>query len=340
VTPKQRLENLIHNRAIDRPPFFPALYDYKAALAKKPSHLFGTNADELIGALKREAADLSAEMLTVAYDIYNIEAEALGGKIRRDPGIVMPEMEAPILSAFDALERLQEIKAPAGRMDLFIKAAAALQQETGDTVPVRGGISGPFSMASKIYPREQLLMDTVMNPDGVRDLLAFCTRVIKVYARGFIDAGTGVVVFDSFIAPPMLSPAIYEELILPFHQDLFSFLKENNVIHRPLIAGGDISPLLPALTRTGANQLLLDYNIPVEKTRELMQEYNRMLFRVNLSPSLVADGRPEEITNETNRVLSELKDRKNLIMGTGILPQNTPEENILQVKETIVDFYN
>jgi len=73
----------------------------------------------------------------------------------------------------------------------------------------------------------------------------------------------------------MLSPAIYEEIVLPFHQELFRFLEERGVAHRPLVAGGNLLPLLPELVKCGANQFLLDYQLPLEKVKTVLQEYPR-----------------------------------------------------------------
>jgi uroporphyrinogen-III decarboxylase len=340
LTAKERLQALLSGDRPGRPPFFPALYDYKAALANVPPHLYASSEEEIVRALTLEATDLSAEILTAAYDIYNVEAEALGAKVSRKPSIAMPEIEAPILSGLDKAGSLPDLTTPAGRMPLFIEAAGKALAQFGNDIPVRGGISGPFSMASKLYNREQLLMDTVMDPEGVKKLLAYCTKIIKLYATGFIFKGAGVAVFDSFIAPPMLSPQIYEELVLPFHKELFDCLKARGVAHRPLIAGGNILPLLPRLVETGANQLLLDYNIPLPQVRGAMEAYPGMLFRVNLSPVLVSDGKKDVIVRETQKVLEALKGLPNLILGTGILPLHTPGENIGVVRETLVKHFS
>jgi len=96
MTPLLRLQNLLSGKPVDRPPFFPALYDYKAGLAGVPPHLFGQKEDEIIRALSVEAEELRAEALTCAYDIYNVEAEALGAKVLRRQGLPMPEIEKPL----------------------------------------------------------------------------------------------------------------------------------------------------------------------------------------------------------------------------------------------------
>jgi uroporphyrinogen decarboxylase len=340
MTPKQRLENLLSGKPVDRPPFFPAIYDYKSTLAKTAPHLFGQNERELFFALRQEAEALHAEILTSAYDIYNVEAEALGGKVTRDPTLLLPEMREPLITSLDQVEKLAALQKPAGRMRLFIAAAKEAVKKYGAEIPVRGGLSGPFSMAAKVFPREELLMATVTDPEGVVRLLRACTDAIEIYLDGFLEAGAGTALFDSFIVPPMLSPGLYEALVLPFHREIFSLLEKRGVTHRTLIAGGNTLPLLPHLVKCGANQLILDYNIPAEKIKETLITRPGTFFRVNLSPALIAGSTPEQVRSSVMDLLGPLKDCRNLILGTGILPPQTPAENLLSARRALLDFFS
>lgn len=338
MTPRTRIENLLQGLPIDRPPFLPAIYDYKATLAGADLHLFGQSEAEMESALGLEVEDLNVEMLTSAYDIYNVEAEAVGGLVIRDPVIGMPDIRNPVIQTLGEVRNLEVPECMSGRMDLFVRAAKSAELLYGRTIPVRGGLSGPFSMASKIFPREELLMETLMNPNGVSTLLRFCTNVIKVYLDGFLKLGLGAAIFDSFIAPPMLSPDLYTELVLPLHQELFEAQKSHGIALRTLIAGGNTLPLLPALSRCGANQLLLDYNIPLKQVDEVLTTYPEILFRVNLSPALFLTS-PEEIRNKVMHILSVVGERKNLILGTGILIPGTPKRNIQAARQSLTAFF-
>ena len=339
MNPRERIERLLSGKSVDRPPFYPAIYDYKSSLVNVPSHLFAQTVGEIYGALSQEVASLDAEALTAAYDIYNIEAEALGGIVARNSGIIMPEIHQPLIGSLEEIASLIQIKQPSGRMPLFIEAAKQAVHDFGNKVLVRGGLSGPFSMAAKIFPREDLLVEVLMNPEGVQNLLRFCTDTIKIYMNGFLGAGAGIAIFDSFIAPPMLSPQNYEEIVLPFHQELFAMLREKGISLRALIVGGNTLPILPNLVKSGANQFILDYNIPIENVREVMTQYPEMLFRINLPPSLIMAEDMIAIANFVHKTLEIIGDKRNLILGTGILPPRTPQKHILQVKSAMCDFY-
>jgi uroporphyrinogen decarboxylase len=195
-------------------------------------------------------------------------------------------------------------------------------------------------MATKIFPKESILLETVMDPEKLIPLLRYCTETIKIYAKAFADMGAGVVVFDSFASPPMLSPQTYHELIQPFHRDIFIFLEHLGVLQRTLIIGGNTLPILHEIISTGATQFLLDFTIPVEAVKNVLEEFPDTAFRVNLPPSVFTSPDPSELKEIINKTLNSLKYHKNLIIGTGILPPNVPPANVLFAKKQIVNFYN
>jgi uroporphyrinogen-III decarboxylase len=251
----------------------------------------------------------------------------------------MPEISEPLIHSLDEVKNLEPLIKISGRMPLFVSATEKAQKIWGETLPVRAGISGPFSMAAKIYPQDNLLMETIINPEGVYQLLNYCTQVIKLYMKAYLETGAGVVIFDSFVSPPMISPESYRDLILPFHKELFQLLAGNNILQRTLIVGGNTACLIPDFINSGATQLLLDFNIPVEQTKEFLQEYRNMVFRVNLPPALFVNEEISELKTYMIKVLHTFQDCPNLILGTGVLPPNVPPQNILKAKEIMLDFY-
>ena len=340
MTATKRLEHLLTGQPVDRPPFMPAIYDLKPAFLQAPAHTFGQNKKDIVDALVYEAGQLEAEALTAAYDVYNIEAEAVGCTVLRDPKILMPEIDRPLFRSPDDFIKLEAPGATCGRMEVFVQAASEMLQRYGGTIPVRGGISGPFSMAGKIYPEGNLLMETVTDPEKLRPLLRFCTDTIKTYAKAFARTGAGVVVFDSLVTPPILSPQSYHELILPYHREIMQDLEDLGIMQRTLIIGGNTLPLLQDMVSAGATQYLLDYNIPLEEVKSVLQEYPYIPFRVNLPPSAFGLHCHDELKRILRKTLESLKDFPNLIIGTGILPPDVPPAHILSAKKQIQDFYN
>ena len=335
MTPKEHILDLLHGRTVSPVLFLPAIYDYKARLAGIPPHLFGTRSEDLVFAMEREIDESCSEVLTSGYDIYNVEAEALGATLIRNERTGMPDIKEPILRTIEGVSELHGLSTLAGRMNVFVDAAKIAVDRWGSTIPVRGAISGPFSIASKLIAHDDLIMGCIINPDGIKELLSLCTQTAILYANAFLAAGAEVIVFDSFVVPPMLSPELYEELVLPFHKELFGFLKLNGALWRPLIVGGDTRLILPQLIETGANQLLIDYSVPLNEVPDILDRFPDTLFRYNLSPLLMQSPTFENVIKGVAEVAGFLKGKRNLILGTAVLPVSTPLANITAARKEL-----
>ena len=336
---KDKFLKTIEGENHDIPIFNPAIYDYKVNFSNTSINVFGQSESELIEAIEKEIDLLQSEVVTCGYDIYNIEAEALGAKIVRENEDIFPEIMDPLIKNLNEIDNLPVLNELAGRMPLFINATKSLSEKYHDSVYVRGAVSGPFSLAGRLYSNDQLIVDCILNPQGVYQLLEYCTDSIITHLRGYIDEKQDVVIFDSLSSPPLISPEIYSDLILPFHQRIFKFLKDNGVQIRPLIMGGNTLPIMDNLTKTGANQYLLDYIIPLKDIKSVFDQYN-FAFRINLDPALVAQNNQNHIVDQMEQIFKFLGHRPNLIIGTGILLKNTPLENIRFIRDFIVNYYS
>ena len=147
--------------------------------------------------------------------------------------------------------------------------------------------------------------------------------------------GIPVVLFDSLASPPLVSPELYEHLILPYHQSVFQMMIDLGIIIRPLIIGGDSSAILSLCQASGANLLLLDYTITQERLAATLQVPGPCAWRINLSPQLVAEETPQQIARDTQRILGLAQQYGNVVVGTGILASNTPLRHIQVIRDTI-----
>ena len=338
MNPREKFLSTIRGENFDLPIFCPAIYDYKVNFSNAPLNLFGLSENEFINAIEKEIYSLQSEVVTCGYDIYNIEAEALGSKVKRENKDIFPDIADPILNDLSKTACLPEFNDLKGRMPLMIGIAKQLNIKYQDKVYIRGAISGPFSLAGRIYSKEKLILECILNPRGVHHLLQYCTDVIITYLTGFLDEGQDVVVFDSLASPPLISPEIYRDLILPFHQRIFEFMKDREIPIRPLIMGGNTLSIMKYLAKTGANQLLLDYNIPLNDVKTILSQY-KLGFRVNIDPALVMHNNKDHIASVMKQVLGFLSHSPNLLLGTGILMPYTPLENIQLVRDIIIKYY-
>ena len=327
------LEAVYNRQRPKRIPFVPALYDFKATLAGVPGHLFGRSADEYRLALDREVEELGVDAVTVGYDIYNVEAEAVGAVVDRSDRLSMPEIAEPLVDDLGDLGSLRVPAAPSERMALLAEVCRDAVDRY-ENVAVRCGMSGPFSVAASLYPRDRLLVDLLMNPDGVSALLRVATETIKLFCTAVAGSGADIVLFDSFVSPPLLGPPQYEQLVQPLHREIIDYARTLGAKRVSLIAGGDTRPIVGLLEATGATSLLLDYVIPPEGAADVIAAH-QVPFRVNLAPQLIAEGREEQIEDGVLALTSALAHRPYWICGTGILSAGTPIEHVRLVRDLL-----
>jgi len=338
MIPREKFINTINCRNYYIPIFCPAIYDYKVNFSNSQSHIFGQDKDEFIEAVKNEIYELNSEVITCGYDIYNIEAEALGSNIIRDRESVFPDVANPILHRLEDINNLPLFTELKGRMPLYIDITETLRDQFKEEVYIRSAVSGPFSLAGRLYDKEKLILCTILDPQGVSKLLEYCTEVIITYITGYLEKNLDVVVFDSLASPPLISPEIYRDLIFPFHKYIFDFMIGRGVEIRPLIMGGNTLSILEFLSKTGANQLLLDYNIPLADVKTVLNKYN-LAFRLNIDPDLVSRNNQEQIANHLRQIVDVVGHNPNLLIGTGILMRNVPLRNIQFIRDFIGNEY-
>jgi len=154
------------------------------------------------------------------YDIYNIEAEALGQAINWDSQR-MPDIDrgTPLIRAPRALDRLKppDFK-KSGRMPFVLEV---MKRCYDFGIPVLIRFCSPFSLAVNVRGIENLLMDILTSPQFAHRLLKFLTEeVLMPWVQTQREAigkpegfSNGV---DAAASPPIVNVEILEEFVAPY----------------------------------------------------------------------------------------------------------------------------
>jgi uroporphyrinogen decarboxylase len=340
MTKRERVERTYAFGIPDRPPFVPAVYEHKAALIGRSPSEVCRDGDLIHEALLRELELYDPDMITVGVDVYNVEAEALGCRIRFfDDSNDVPAIAAPLLGGPRGLGKLG-IPNPEtdGRMPLFLETARRLHRERGKEVVIRGALTGPFSLACALAGTAELLVASADDPAFVRELLDFCGQVTVSYGRAFLARGVEVILFDSEASPRAASPGVFHKFVLPVYRDLVvPALSAAGARHLPLIIGGDTTPILEDLLATGATQLLCDAGSDLEAFKERCREERRS-FRASVDARLVHRGTPTEIRAEALRLLGATRGQPGLLFGCGVVAYDTDPANVLALRDALLSF--
>ncbi len=336
MTSHERMANVWNCRPADRVPFIPAVYEQKAFLIDDTPSNVSRDAELFYRAMMVEHETYQADAMIIGMDVYNIEAEAMGSTVKFYEG---DDTSIPGISsgnhAITFGDDLSQLKIPNpardSRMPVNLEVARRLSK-LHRTVPVRGALSAPFSLALSVAGVEEFFMGTVLDPDYCRRLMDICAGVVIEFGKAYLDQGVGLVMFDSQASPDLLSPDVYRDMVLPVTQRVNAELFEAGEEYCPLIIGGNTTAMLDSYVNSGTKQILCDFTADFSLFRSACEEHGLSLRR-NINPLRVQKGTVDEMTETATAYLKDAEGMNGFIMGTAVVPFGSPTENIVAIRE-------
>jgi hypothetical protein len=171
------------------------------------------------------AADLlyGIDGLSIHYDVYNIEAEALGARLIWEEGqIPAVDSRRPLLARAEGFESLAPLDmGRTGRMPYVLEMNERLM-DAG--LPPKVRFTGPFTLAANLLGLEELILAIVTAPERVHALMRFLTREViapwVVCQRehcGSRETATGS---EALASPPLTTVEMVREFCLRYFQEL------------------------------------------------------------------------------------------------------------------------
>ena len=339
---KKRFEQALNCETTDQVPFLPAIYEHKAWFVGSTPSKVCKDAELLTTALLAEYESVQPDALTIGIDVYNVEPEAVGCTVTYydDNNTSVPAITTQG-AAIQRFEEIHSLKSPdphkEGRMPLNLEVAANVMKALGNEVPIRGALSGPFSMAAHLVGPEHLFLLPFTQPDLLHKLLQFCCDVTKRYGAEFIRLGCGVVLFDSQASCDLLDPQIYREFVLPKTRTLIEDFRGLGVRNVPLIIGGNTTKMLTEYLETGANNILCDFRSDAKEFLAGCSSVGRA-FRRNVDSTDFLAISSDEVHRRTLKYLEESNAYPGFILGTAVLPYGVPLSHMAAMREAIQEF--
>lgn len=333
MTPRELLKKQLAGMKIDRELFCPAIYEHKAKLIGKAISEVATDAKLLEEALVAEYETYQPDMLTVGIDIYNVEAEALGAEVVfSDSADTVPSIKAKILKDISTVDQLEiPDLSTAGRIPMLLEVTKKINDRFGNDLLVRGALSGPYSIAAELMGIEPLIMALMLDEGNCCKLLDFTTSFAIAYGKEYIKRGVSVCMFDSQASPPLMSPDMFEKILLPRYQKIAAEFKAAGCQCSELVIGGQTDSIAESMLQTGFDIVLSDFTSDADSYFGKKGE-SMPLVRRNISPALVENSDFEALQEKVNEIKQLAGDFSNVIIGTGVLSYNTPTENIRKLK--------
>ncbi|MDR1538567.1 MAG: hypothetical protein LBU32_11345 [Clostridiales bacterium] len=311
--------------------FLPTIFEHAAFLIGRTPSEASLNSELMKKAHVEAHCLYRPDSVTVGIDVYNIEAEALGCKVSFFKDSSVPGIADHPLD-LDGDPKKLEYSRTLGRIQLVIESAAAVKKDLEGDSDVSVGVCGPFSILMELagYERAvEMMADEESKAKAFLDALALFQ--IK-YCSDILAKGLGVVVFESWASPPLVSPEIYRIFGLPPEKRLLKFLRQSGLKSRPLVIGGDTSAILDDMLGSGATLVVSDYSAPLPLFARKAKKRGLKL-RANIDPRLIHKG--EGFEGRINEIKEHAEGFPDLIAGTGVIPYDTPPENLLIAKKML-----
>ncbi|MBN2295554.1 MAG: hypothetical protein JXM70_24200 [Pirellulales bacterium] len=154
-------------------------------------------------------------------------------------GTIFPKGQAPWVDMKNALLKDRDLSVlrkiglksaeMGARMHQFYERMCELTEDSSIQAMYPTLLRGPYSVATQLRETTSLLMDMIDAPQFVHDLMRRITDGLMAHAQeraDFLDEPVAPAkLFNDEIGTPMLSPAMYEEFILPYELELAEFHK-------------------------------------------------------------------------------------------------------------------
>lgn len=279
--------------------------------------------------LQAKAIELVAKktpsIAAVSFMDLSVEAEAFGSNVRFSDDEI-PTIIGSLINSEEEANALTLPPLGAGRTGTYVDAIAKTKKVVTDR-PVLAGITGPFTLAGRLFDVNEIMFQCYDKPEPAHTVLEKVTQFLISYGKAFREAGAD----GLFIAEPLaglLSPEMESEFSSPYLKKIIDALKDEEFAVIYHNCGSSVIKMLPQIFALGATAYHFGNAVDM---REVMKGAPEdALCMGNLDPAgLFAGESTSAIHQETLALLNALEGYKNFILSSGCdIPPHAKWENI------------
>lgn len=330
MTSLERCQAVLNGQMPDTLPIVPQSFMFAVEHAGFKIGDVNRNGKKMAEAHIRSQEALGYDACIIDFDDATI-AEAIGAKvILRDDEPAVVDEEAPLLKN---LRDIYDLDYPdplkSGRYGEWLEATRRLADAIGDRVFIMGRADqGPFSTACLLRGTTQFMMDLMTEDKQViHDVLEYCRKVSVSFAKAQKDAGAHATsIGDSLAGPNLISPDMYREFALEPEISLTEEVQAYGIPFSIHICGNS-NGILSDMARTNAKILEIDWQVDMQKAREIIPMSTVLMGNVDPSNPLVL-GTPDEVDAAVKKLIACTRGKGLFVSSGCALGRNTPLENL------------
>jgi uroporphyrinogen decarboxylase len=313
-------------------PFHPILMHFAARFNNYTYGEFASDYKVLVESNIRALEYFDLDWVGLISDPYR-ETSAFGADIRFIPEGV-PQCMSPVITSPDDLKNLRKpdlYKSP--RTSDRIKAAELYQKLLKGSVPVMGWIEGPLAEACSLAGVSNMLIYLFTDPDFSNRLLDKCLETAKEFAGIQIEKGCDIIGIGDAICS-QIDRELYDLFVRDRHKELSDHIRSLGGIVKFHICG-DITHLLPSLSRVQPDILDIDWQVSFEDAFGIMPPGTAVCGNIN--PVDIQDKSTGALLSLTKNLLLSNSGKKFILSGGCEITVNTPVQNLKTLRTVSKD---
>lgn len=314
-----------------RVPTGPLAVHFCAGLAGRTLRDYSTSARTLAECVIRYYERFRPDAVWVSADTW-VSAEAMGARVgAADAGQPLGGLGEPLVHSPADLERIPPPDPGSqGRYPMMLEALGLIVNALGREAWVVACLDQfPFSLAAGLMGINQIMLKLVTDRPFVEALMERAREYAVAY--GLALAGAGADMLSGGDSPAgLIGPELYARLAQPFEKRVIAELQARGGKPVSLHICGNATPLLPAMTATGADVLELDHLVDLGEACRVVGP-NVTLWG-NLDPvGILARSGVAEVERAARRAIAHVHDagRRRFVLSSGCtLAMETPLANM------------
>lgn len=332
-TAKERFENAVHMKNIDRPPVIcpGGMMNMVTSELMKEIHVYLPEAHH--NAMKM------AELAKGVYDTgcfenvgvpfcMTVEAEEMGASVDFGSDVFEPHVTEYVINSVDEFYKLKEIDVKKGRSKVVTDAIEILKKELKD-VPVVGNITGPISTAGSVMEPVVLYKEMRRKKDKTHEFMEFITNQLIKFTEAQIEAGADIIaISDPSGTGEILGPKLFDEFAVEYINRIVDVAKKHGVYTIVHICG-QMHSVYEQVNKINSDVLSFDSIVPMSEAKENLK--GRVIMG-NVSTYALEFAEPEKIATLTKLCIKNGSDIISPACGLGM---KTPLVNIQEMIKSV-----
>ena len=327
---KQRVLSAIYNKETDRIPWVPFVGCHAAKLLCVSAEEFFKSEDLIYKGVLKANEEYRPDGLPALFDL-QIEAEALGCGLKwanDNP----PSVTTHVLNEGKTIADLKLPTEKDGRFPQVLGAMKRIYKALPDKA-IYALITGPFTLALHLKGTD-IFFAMYDDPEGMGELMQFCTDVAKKTIDMYVEAGCDIVA----VVDPMtsqISPDTFAEFVTPYCTQVFDYIRSKGKPGSFFVCGSAKNNI-EEMCRCKPENVSIDENIPLDYVRDICRKYG-ISFGGNIKLTVtMLFGTPADNIHDADNCM-DIGGNKGYILSPGCdMPFDTPPNNIKAITSRVL----